>query len=222
MEWFETKKLFYDQYKYKIVMLNSLGYIFKKKQMPLARGVLDSLQTQLDEGVVLVTGRNQWRTHLISTAVFLETKRLYKEFCKATDYKIRVELTSLTVYSNDQTWLKTLCKIAESPREFWEPPPGTDAIIEEINVILTRNPTEYEYKVTLLAGEVDPGLANWIRANEGMAKASLRCLQSIETQSPKRGLYIYVRDKKVLQLISLMLNKVGRIDKLVHISDKDK
>jgi hypothetical protein len=80
---------------------------------------------------------------------------------------------------------------------------------------------EYEYKVTLNRG-VDPALADWIRKNTGKAKAGNLCLETIEQTGYTKGFYIYVRDTKVLQLLSLFIGKVQRVDKLVYNTNIDK
>lgn len=222
MRQFETTKLFYDRYKYKVVMLNAMGHIFKKKKMSQARGVLDALQSMQDnnEALVLSTG---FRKQNVTPEVFLENKRLFKAFSKTSDYKVRVERTLMTIYSNDLLWLKTVCKIAESPIEFWAPKEGTEKMLEETNVILTRQPSDFEYKLTLsTTAPVDPGLATWIRNNPDKAKASDNCLEIIERKEYPRGQYIYIRDEKVLRLISFMIDRMGRIDKLVYVDDEDK
>ena len=222
MKQYETTKLFYDRYKYKVVMLNSLGHIFRGLDMPAARAKLDYLQRLYDsqEQLVLPSG---FRLHPVTLEVFLENKRLYSQFNKQQDYKVRVERTLLTVYSNDKHWLRALSKIAESPLEFWSPRSECEDIISEANVIITRCPQDYEFKVTLGSSRhVDPGLASWIRANPDKAKASEACLARIERKSNTRGQYFYARDQKVLQLITLMIDKIGRVDKLIFVGSEDK
>lgn len=203
-------------------MLNALGHIFKKKDLFRSRQVLDSLQSMQDDKqpLVLSTG---FRMQTVSPEVFSENKRLYRLFQRQPDYKVRVERTMMSVYSNDLTWLKAMSKVAESPLEIWAPRKGTEKAIEETNVILIRNPSEYEFKITLSSkSPVDPGLASWIRANPDKAKATDRCLELIERKGFPSGQFIYVRDEKVLHLISFMIDKMGRIDKLVYVDDEDK
>lgn len=223
MKQYETTKLFYDRYKYKLVILNELGQIFRHKNMARARLLLDSLQYQQDTGESLQILSNIFWRQAVTPEVFLENKRFYKEFDKAVDYKVRIERTMMSIYSNDLVWIKTLSKIAESPIEIWKPRESCEQLIEEPHVILTRTPTEFNYKVTLSSTHpVDPGLANWIRANPDKAKASEKCLGVIERRGYPRGQHIYIRDEKILNLVSFMIDKLGRVDKLVYVDDEDK
>ena len=184
--------------------------------------VLDNLQRQQDEGKALELFFG-YRKYNITSEVFVENKRFYKQFTKPVDYKIRVERTMMSIYSNDLGWITAMKRIAESPIEFWRPDKAHDAWLTEPNVILVRQPTEFEFKVTLSSvTPADPGLANWIRANPDKAKTTDKCLEIIETKQYPRGQYIYVRDQKVLNLMSFMLNKMGRVDKLVYVDDEDK
>ena len=46
---FETTKLFYDEYPYKLVVVNALSHIFRDKNLSRAKEDLSKLQQQFDE-----------------------------------------------------------------------------------------------------------------------------------------------------------------------------
>ena len=46
---YETKKLFYDKYLYKLGVHNPLGFIFRNKNLSHARSVIDDLQLSQEE-----------------------------------------------------------------------------------------------------------------------------------------------------------------------------
>ena len=48
------------------------------------------------------------------------------------------------------------------------------------------------------------------------------CLETIERNGYTRGMYFYVRDEKILQLLSLFVSKLARVDKLVYNPNIDK
>ena len=220
----ETTKLFYDQYKYKLVVMNSLGVIFRQKKIAQARLTLDSLQQQYDDKAEILVVSTGTRYHYIDFESFLEAKRLYSEFTKASGtYKLRIERSYMTIYSNNKSWLMLLKQQTNNPKEFWEPNNDYEELLKEPNVIIVKQPTPYQYKVTLSTSRmVDPALAKWIRANPDKAKATNRCLELIENKRWPHGQFFYVRDEKVLQLISFMIDKMGRIDKIVYVDDQDK
>lgn len=224
MRHFETTKLFYDQYKYKLVVMNALGHVFRNRNLTQTRKILDSLQLQVDNGKTELVLSNGYRRQYFSLDVFFECKRLYREFLEAKyEYKIRVERSYLTIYSNNKPWLEKLKTQVENPKEFWAPRINCEEVIANANVIVTRRPPEFMYRVSLSSGrKVDPGLASWLRANTDKAKATEKCIELIERQEYPRGQFFYVRDEKVLQLAMLMIDKVGRIDKLVYVDDQDK
>ena len=58
MKKFDTVKLFYDEYPYKISVTNSLCHLFRDKNLSFAKAELDALQHQYEEGNSLV--RKSW------------------------------------------------------------------------------------------------------------------------------------------------------------------
>ena len=218
MKKFDTTKLFYDIYPYKIVVRNSLSHIFREKNLANAKTELDNLQQKLERGEPLVRIAYLKETH-IEKETFFEAKNLYIEFVKQQDYKIRIERPNMQIYSHDIAWLTLLSKKIKSTIQIWEPNSNVKSLHK--NEILVPVIPEYEYKVTLNEG-TDPALASWIRNNPGKAKAGKLCLTTIENNYYTKGFYFYVRDTKVLQLLSLFTGKVQRIDKLVYSGNIDK
>jgi len=217
---FETTKLFYDQYMYKLVVYNPFGHIFRQKNLSSAKTFIDTLQTQFLENKPLeITTR--YRRYSVRVELFLEVKKLYEAFEKQTAYKLRIENTTLSIYSNNLAWLKQLARLVESPRGLWQPRKEAEDILREANVIVTRNRNEYQYLVRLAkASQAQPGLADWIRNNPDKAKAGQKALRRIDRTTWGHGaVSFYVRDERILHLISLMVDKINRVDKLVYVED---
>ena len=210
----ETKKLFYDEYPYKLSLYNALGHIFREKNFKFARDELDQLQLLYERNQPLIRGSFRQKHYDIET--FEEAKILFKELTKTDDYKIRVENPNLQLYSHNKEWLLSIAKIVRHPVDFFEP----EAVLTK-NVIVVDTPTDYSYRITLGA-KVDPGLARWIEANPKLAKAGPVCMEEIKNNGYVKGLYFYVRDEKILNLVNLMLGKSSRIDKIVCKQDLDK
>lgn len=223
MKHFKTTKLFYDQFLYKLVVVNPVAFIFRNKRLGYVRQIIDSVQRQYDDNEDPLIVYNGSRMYHINKETFFELKRFYSLFNNPTEhFKLRVERTYLTIYSNDIDWLKLVKSQSENPKELWQPPAGAEQYYEP-NVILVNKPPEYEYKVTFPVGrKIDPGFANWIRANPDKAKTTEDVLSRIEKNYLLHGHYFYIRDEKILQLVMFMIDKVGRIDKLVYVDDQDK
>lgn len=218
MKKFDTVKLFYDEYPYKISVTNSLCHLFRDKNLSFAKAELDALQHQYEEGNSLV--RKSWSKEIhIEKNSFFEAKNLYIEFCKQKDFKLRVQGYNMQIYSHDYEWLQYLAdKFSNICTEFWEP---INKSLLKPNVIITDTKVEYEYKVTMDL-DVDPNLANWITNNPSKAKAGSVCLDTIKNNGFTKGLYFYVRDEKILQLLNLFIGKIQRIDKIVSSDNSDK
>jgi|SaaInlStandDraft_1057018.scaffolds.fasta_scaffold44162_2 hypothetical protein len=214
----ETTKLFYDEYPYKLVIVNGLSHIFRDKNLSNAKIELDILQQMHEKGQPLVRVSYLKET-CIELATFVEAKKLYIQFYKQQDFKIRIQNPKMQIYSHNYAWLEMLSNTIKSTVELWEPISNINLL--EKNVILVKTPPEYEYKITLNNG-VDPALANWIRNNNGKAKAGELCLETIERKGYTKGFYFYVRDNKVLQLLNLFIGRVQRIDKLLYNRKIDK
>ena len=192
--------------------------MFRDKNLSFAKAELDALQHQYEEGNSLV--RKSWSKEIhIEKNSFFEAKNLYIEFCKQKDFKLRVQGYNMQIYSHDYEWLQYLAdKFSNICTEFWEP--INEALLKP-NVIITDTKVEYEYKVTMDL-DVDPNLANWIINNPSKAKAGSVCLDTIKNNGFTKGLYFYVRDEKILQLLNLFIGKIQRIDKIVSSDNSDK
>ena len=217
MKRFDTVKLFYDEYPYKLVVRNSLSHIFRDKNLPNAKQEIDILQDFLVKGQPL-TRTTYLRSETVELQTFLEAQKLYIEFNQFTDYKLRIENPLMQIYSHNYEWLVNITRRVKNCIELWEP---NSKVQLEPNVILTDKPSIFEYKVTL-GLEVDPGLATWITANPDKAKAGATCLKEIANKGYTRDFYIYIRDEKILQLLNLFVSNIARVDKLVYIAKTDK
>lgn len=217
MKRFDTVKLFYDEYPYKLVVRNSLSHIFRDKNLPNAKQEIDKLQDFLVKGQPL-TRTTYLRSETVELQTFLEAQKLYIEFNQFTDYKLRIENPLMQIYSHNYEWLVNITRRVKNCIELWEP---NSKVQLEPNVILTDKPSIFEYKVTL-GLEVDPGLATWITANPDKAKAGATCLKEIANKGYTRDFYIYIRDEKILQLLNLFVSNIARVDKLVYIAKTDK
>ena len=85
MKKLETTKLFWGKYLYKLAINNSIGSIFRDKNLSHAREVLDTLQQQYESGQPLVL-KSFARVLSVSELSFLDARKLYKFL---VNYKVR-------------------------------------------------------------------------------------------------------------------------------------
>jgi hypothetical protein len=219
---FETHKLFYNQYLYKLVFVNSLANIFREKKLTFARDVLDELQHQFEKGNPLIRSTG-YRQYPVESFEFLQCQSLYKEL-KTTnlDYKIRIEVPRIQLYANDRDWLEDVSYRCKTASEFWEPGSNYVEYLQE-NIILVNNPTRFQYKITLGDKRVDPGFNTWINKNADKIKIGKKCREAIQLGEYPANFYFYVRDERVLELIRLIIApSIRRVDKLICKQDIDK
>lgn len=214
----KTTKLFYDQYMYRLNIQHNLGIIFRDKNLSNAREVLDNLQLQMEEGKDLEWKRSYRYTVPVSNESFATAQYLLSEFTAQghDNYKLRCEHPFLNIYSNDLHWMESLQNRNLSVASFTSP------ALEDIkslkpNVIVTdQNPIPYEYKVTV-GNQVSSGLSTWIEANKDKCKAGNTFLETVKNNGYVNGMYFYVRDEKVLQLVQIIIGgNIKRIDKFIN------
>ena len=223
MQKFETTKLFWDEYLYKLVLTNRLAPIFREKRFNYSREVLDQLQQQYDSKEPLSWNKGWRRKDPVSEESFRDAQIIFKILNASDEYKLRVEGVSLSIYSNDKTWLTHISqKLHYLVREFWEPDPNAiDNLLE--GVILVNHKVDFEYKVTLGQKKFDgPGLLNWYKNNTDKIKIGPVLEKELGNNGYVNNLYFYARDEKILQLLSLMCSNIRRVDKIVCKHDLDK
>jgi hypothetical protein len=220
---FETSKLFYGKYLYKLCFNCSIARIFRDKNLSYAREVLDTLQTQYDNGENLCL--TFWlRQQTVSEQAFLDARKLYKFISRIDDYTLRIQGPNVSVYSNNREWLHTLKSAINknSLLEFWEPNPKNIDLLTPNHIIVDKD-NGYRYKVTLGPGLCDTfGFAKWAKNNPKQVKVGPILMEGLTNNSYVSDMYFYAKDEKILQLCGLMLSNIRRVDKLVVKANIDK
>ena len=223
MKQFETVKLFYDTYLYKVSITNTLATIFREKKLSEARKTLDEYQTQLENTGQIVENRGRLG-RVISIPTLTHAQALYSEFSlqKQNSYKLRIEQPYIVVYSNDLYWIEHLEKNVDFVTEVWKPKDSTSINLLEPNIIINEGPITFEYKVTV-GNDVDPSFARWAKNNYDKVKVGKKFLNLVETSSYVNGMYFYARDAKILQFINIIIGgAIRRVDKIINKTHIDK
>lgn len=231
MKLYETKKLHYGKYLYKLVLHNSLNVIFRTEfqkdgHLSYARQQLDKYTEDYRQGIPIT--RQIYRgIKEVTNEEYIDAKTIYTLLKKAKDYKIRVDpWGTLTIYTNNKKMCMSISnKIYNKRIEFWEPnPENVTALLNVSNIIISDVPTDFPIKVTLGRGRIPPmDFANWLKSNRDKSRVGNKALDIIERGGWCDGLYFYVRDEKVLSLVHLLVGaNIRRIDKIVYKGNLDK
>lgn len=225
---YKTCKLHYGEYLYKLVLSNSLNVFFrselqKKEKLSYARENLDKLTENYRNNEPLT--RKVFRAEqVIPLEDYFDAIDLYKLLKTNSDYKIRIHpYKNLTVYSNNKTLLLTIAqKMRTSNREFWEPDKDSINLLKDkTNIEIVNKKPEFPIKIYFNNRRVSRDFSNWIRANTDKSRIGAIALDSLESFEYLNGYYMYVRDDKVLDMISLLIgHAIRRVDKLVYNEDK--
>ena len=225
---FETKKLHYGQYLYKLSLSNELSYIFrtdlqKKSKLSYAKVILDQLNLQYRNNETL-TRQKYNSIKEVNEIDYLDAKDIFSILRKHTGYKLRCESGTLSIYSNDQDLLyKIINKIRLQSVELWEPDHKTvDILRSKEKIKIVDYQPFLQYQVHLNYKKIDTSFANWLIANQDKSRVGPRALDSIRTGSAG-NFYFYIRDDKVLSLVNLLIgHNIRAVDKLIYKGDIDK
>ena len=226
----ESRKLFYSEYLYKLVFRNELSTIFrsdlqKKEKLSYARQQLDRLAEDYRNNLPL--RKMTWRTEIVVDANdYLDAMTLYAVLKNSDEYRIRIDpYSSVSLFSNNKEFLLTLGnKLNTTAVKFWEPN------VEYIELLTTKTKIQIvdeipklPLKVWFNSTRVNKDFANWIRANDDKCKIGKIALESLESYGYLNGLYIYLRDEKVLSLVTILAGaSIRSVEKLVYRGDIDK
>jgi len=227
---FETKKLHYGKYLYKVAVYNTLAPIFRmefqKEDFSYARKRLDELnlaykEAQKNQISAVPLFNVPWKKYYdewVRSDHYFDAITLFRLLKKDVDYKLRIEQNNAQIYTNDREFVKILINNLKFVSEFWEPDPGNiETLLTNKNIILVNKEPKYKYKITFGKGKGSPALAKWIDSNPNLAKAGHVTKKDLYAEAYVKGLYFYVRDQKALTLAQLMIgNNIQRIDELLY------
>ena len=233
---FESVKLFYNKFYYKLELFTGAAFLFRNKDLKTVKQTIDEFWANID--LIKTTNFDDWPTTSTlsySTRYWLQRFNPTEEdinncqklhtYLSQTDKnaRVRVEINNLSIYSNLKESLYELGNSLSSnhPPSFYEP---SDALKDQLkpNVLFHSFADKYKYKITL--GKVyDSSLAAYIKANNNnFVKAGPACIEAIENLSigSYNNFYIYVRDDNILNLLSMFGFETKRIEELLPKSDK--
>jgi len=227
---FESRKLFFAEYLYKLVLRNELNTIFrsdlqKKEKLSYARQSLDKLAEDYRNNIPL--HKKAWRADIrLDTTDYFDAMIIYTALKSTDEYKLRIDPRScITLFSNNKTFLLDLANKLHTPWiEFWEPKSEyIDLLKSKIKIQIVDERPTLPVKVWFNNIRITTDFANWIRANRDKCKIGTIALDGLEKYGTLSGLYIYLRDEKILNLVTLLAgSSIRSVEKLVYRGDIDK
>ena len=226
----KSNKLFFSEYLYKLVFRNELNVIFrsdlqKKEKLSYARRELDRLAEDYRNNFPLV--KRAWRTDIsIANNDYFDAMTVYSALKHSNEYKLRIDpYSKITLFSNNKEFLVDLgSKLKTDTSEFWEPCANYVELLQsKTKIQIVDEPPALPLKVWFNSTRVNQDFASWIHANRDKCKIGKIALDSLENYGYMNGLYIYLRDDKVLSLVTLLAGaSIRSVEKLVYRGDIDK
>lgn len=218
MQTYESNRLYYRKYPFKLVCINSLANLFRGADLNYTRKKLDEYQTEAKQsgGVITVFGRRK----MVSTTDFYNAQLIYKYLTSNLDYRIRVEGAHLSIYAEEKSWLKKLAKAHSGPVEFWEP----SINIEPNTILMSKKMLGWLYRLTFSSKLASNDVKKWLLANKDQIKMGPRLLEEIQ-RVDRENCYLYnysfyVKSERMLMLANIALGSyLSRVDKII-VEDK--
>lgn len=226
----ESSKLFYSEYLYKLVFRNQLNVIFrgelqKKEKLSYARNQLDTMTEQYRNNQPIL--KKQFRSDIVvDVRDYLDAMSLYTTLKTSNEYKLRIDpYSAITLFSNNKEFLLNLAHRLKTPNvEFCEPnPKHIDILKNKTKIQIVDKEPALPIKIWFNSTRISTDFGNWIRGNDDKCKIGKIALESLEEYGYLNGLYIYVRDEKILNLVTLLAGQsIRSVEKLVYRGDIDK
>jgi len=225
MKLYESKKLHYNQYLYRLEIPNRFSHYFRTEfqrdgKLSYARQQLDNLHQKYIPGKSFIeVSYGNWKIENVPVENYFDAIEIYRKLKKAKDFLVRIGNNSLNVYSNDRRFLINFGNCLNQKHvSFYEPDPSNiQKLLVNENIIITKTPPKYEYKITFGKKRGNPALAKWIENNPTLAKIGPVALEECYNNGWVKGYYFYVKNKKVLNLTMMIVgDNIQRVDKLVQ------
>lgn len=223
---YETVKLHYGKYLYKLKLYNQLASIFRTElqrggKLSYAKSQLQDYNSRMWEGQIIKKGR--WNDVVIEHDDLSDANHIYSCLRYSKDYLVRCEYNNLIVYSNNLNFLKKILSGVKSTYniELWQPLKENEHFLKtKKHVIIVDKPSDYKYKISFGRKKARPELASWLKENTDKSKAGSTFIENCEHSGYINGQYIFVRDDKVLFLVNMLAgDNIVKVEELVARTD---
>lgn len=232
LKYYETQKLFYGKFLYKVSFYNDLNNIFRTEfqkdgSLGYAREKIDQLTESYRQGDIMTIP--VYRTHkIINEKTYLDARHIYACLIRTKDdYKIRVDaFGQMNIFSNSFKLIEKLAKGLKSKHiGIYQPDKSIESkLLKNSNIVISNNPVDWPIKVTLGNRIRDySGFANWIEHNKDKIKIGEIALRELGSHGYVSGYYFFIKNEKMLNLITIMIgDNIRRIDHVIYKGNIDK
>lgn len=226
---FQTKKLHYGKYLYKIKIGTPISHIFQKNrqrdnELSFAKSMIDRYRDDCNNTKRKIS--NKKIDFKITKNVVNDAEVVYNNLIDSSDYIVRCEFMHLMIYTNSESLIDSISSSLSTERyDIWKPDVNTINLLKNSsNLIISNKKVDFPYKLTFGKKRSKSELGKWITKNKDKVKAGSTILLNLLSDNRYiNGQYIYVKDEKVLLLIQMMIgDNISRIDKIIYKEDIDK
>lgn len=222
---YETVKLHYGKYLYKLKIYNQLSSIFRTEfqrdgKLTYAKCQLMDYNSKMYSGQVLRKGK--FTSTVISNEDLQDANHIFTCLRYSKNYLIRCERNTLVVYSNNIKFLNKLINgLIGNYIELWKPLKDNEQLLKtKKNIVIIDKPCEYRYKITFGRHKATSELGRWLVTNTDKSKAGNTFIKNCLENEYINGQYIFVRDEKVLFLVHMLAgDNITKVEELLHRTD---
>lgn len=196
-----TTRLFYNAYKYKVVLISPAAGWFRNKDF---ENVAWRLANPKDN-------YHGPRTHEEKEYV----KSLLAILPTLDDYNLRVESPLLSFYTNNEKDALKIAKIEPKYTKYISSPSKDSEHLLEYNTVILKR-IDYGYRVTM--GSCPNTIINFVQWCENNPKVQLTSRAKKELSQPRSwgGSHFYVKDDKSLTMVKMFLGSyISKIERVV-------
>ncbi len=208
----QTSKLFFDKYVNKVSVVSVLASEFRSRSLVRAMASIKIISDQIDKSP---DGRRQlrsWRKKYATVSDVIYVNKLVDLLDKDTDYILRVEGDTLSIYSNNDALLDSIQQLGQI-REVCKP--ANDKVraflLSNPNSIISKKYT-HKYRVTVNAlRDSSESFHTWAE--------KIPSIKLLKRTYHSEG-YFYAANEKTLGMCRLFLgNKIRRVDEMYLVSE---
>jgi len=199
-----TSKLFFNKYKYKIVLVNKGAFWFRGNN-------LDYVEQRLENNSSLLT----WEKELTKTDREYNQKLLLL-FRQCDDYDLRIENPLLSFYTNNEKDISKLAKIDIFKVKYVVMPDANSQQSLNKNTVIVKK-LDFDFKVSM--GRTTQEFISFINWCEDNPKIRMpkRVKHDLSKSYSWGGGHFYVKDEKTLLMVKMFvgswINKVEQVVK---------
>lgn len=197
-----TTKLFYNKYKYKVVLVTSTASWFRSKNFETTTKRL------VTPGPYYIDPPKPEEKHY--------AEALLELFTKLEDFDLRVETPLLSFYTNNEKDALKVAKVDISRTKYVSYPSTDSGHLLDYNTVLLKR-INYGFRITMAACPNDvSSFVQWCENNSNV-RLTNRAKKDLLRPRSWGGAHFYVKDDKSLTMVKMFLGSyISKIERVVN------